>query len=166
MTNNIITPAGLHIPAGNILERSYWYGPNLATILTNSAETNGAFSLVKTILRKGFDPPLHMHTREDESNYILEGEILYTIGEQQFHAKAGDYVHLPRNVQHTFQLLTDTAQTLLLITPGGFEEMFMACGRPAEVLTLPPLTGKPPAAFFEKLMRVNEELGVTIFPSL
>lgn len=166
MMNNIITNAGLHVTATDMLQRSYWYGPNLATILTGSAETNGAFSLVKTILRKGFDPPLHMHTREEESNYVIEGEILYTIGGEQFHAKAGDYVHLPRNIQHTFQLLTDTAQTLLLITPGGFEEMFIACGRPAGALTLPPLAGKPPAAFFEKLLRVNEALGVTIFPSL
>lgn len=156
----------MHIPAEQLLQRSYWYGPNLVTILTSAKETNGAFSLVKTFLRKGFDPPLHLHTREEESSYILEGEILYTIGEERFHAKTGDYVHLPRNVQHTFQLLTGTAQTLLLITPGGFEEMFIACGRPAETMELPPLTGKPPATFFEKLLRVNIELGVTVFPSL
>lgn len=164
--NNLIQQNSLHISAEKMLERSYWYGPNLVTILTNNKETNGAFSLVNTLLRRGFDPPLHMHTREDESNYILEGEIIYTVGEETIYAKQGDYIHLPKNVPHTFKLVTETARTLLLITPGGFEKMFVECGTRAQALELPPLNGKPPAAFFEKLNQVNLELGVTIFPSL
>lgn len=164
--NNVILNTALHISAAQLLERSYWYGPNLATILTHASETAGAFSLVKNVLRKGFEPPLHIHSREDESNYILEGEIIYTVGEDTIYAKAGDYVYLPKGVPHTFKLVTDTASTLLLITPGGFEEMFIACSRPALAMELPPLTQKPPAAFFEKLAQVNEALGVTILPNL
>lgn len=166
MTTETINTA-LHVSAEQMLERSHWYGPNLVTILTHSSETNGAFSLVRAMLRRDFDPPLHVHSREDESNFILEGEILYTVGDEQIHAKAGDYVHLPKGTPHTFTLLTSTATTLLLITPGGFEEMFITCGRPALALELPPLTGeKPPKEFFEKLNRVNEVLGVTVLPSL
>jgi len=118
--NNTMQQPILHISAAQMLERSYWYGPNMVTILTTAAETNGAFSLVKNLLRRGFDPPLHMHTREDENNFIIEGEIVYTIGEETIHAKAGDYVHLPKNIPHTFKLVTETASTLLYITPGGF----------------------------------------------
>jgi quercetin dioxygenase-like cupin family protein len=160
--NNVMTQPLLHLPTEQHLERSYWYGPNLATILVSAEETNGSFSLLKTLLRKDFGPPLHVHEREDESNYILEGEIMYQVGEQTIIGRAGDYVHLPKNVPHTFQLISETASTLLLITPGGFEEMFVACGRKAESLELPPLTGKLPDAFFEKLARVNEALGVRI----
>ncbi len=156
----------MHLPTKKMLSRSYWYGPNLVTILTGSSETDGAFSLVKTLLRKGFEPPLHMHSREDESNFILEGEIVYTIGDKQFHAKTGDYVHLPKNIPHTFALISDTASTLMLMTPGGFEEMFIRCGRPAEAMELPPMVGRPPKEFFEMLNRVNAKLGVTIFPAL
>ncbi|MDI3318338.1 quercetin 2,3-dioxygenase [Pinibacter soli] len=164
--NNVMTQPLLHLPIEEHLERSYWYGPNLATILVSSEETNGSFSLLKMSMRKGFGPPLHVHEREDESNYILEGEIMYQIGEQTIIARAGDYVLLPKKIPHTFQLISETASTLLLITPGGFEEMFIACGKKAEKLELPPITGKLPEAFFEKQVRVNEALGVRIVPSL
>jgi quercetin dioxygenase-like cupin family protein len=163
---NVMTQHLLHLPIEEHLERSYWYGPNLMTILVSAEETNGAFSLLKTLLRKGFGPPLHVHDREDESNYILEGEIMYQIGEQTIIGKAGDYVYLPKNIPHTFSLISETASTLLLITPGGFEEMFIACGRKAERLELPPLAGKLPDSFFVKQARVNAELGVRIIPSL
>jgi len=160
--NNVLTQPLLHLPIEQHLERSYWYGPNLATILISAEETNGEFSLLKFQMRKGYGPPLHVHEREDEGNYILEGEIMYQIGEQTIIARAGDYVFLPRNIPHTFNLISETASTLLFITPGGFEEMFIACGRKAERLELPTLTGKLPDSFFEKQARVNEALGVRI----
>lgn len=164
--NSVMTQHLLHLPIEQHLERSYWYGPNLATILVSAEETNGAFSLLKIQQRKGFAPPLHVHEREDESNYILEGEVMYQIGEQTIIASAGDYVYLPKNIPHTFNLISETATTLLFITPGGFEEMFITCGRKAERLELPPLTGKLPEAFFEKQARVNEALGVRIVRAL
>ncbi|MBV4359935.1 quercetin 2,3-dioxygenase [Pinibacter aurantiacus] len=164
--NNVMTQHLLHLPIEQHLERSYWYGPNLATVLVSSEETNGAFSLLKIMQRKGFSPPLHVHEREDESNYILEGEIMFQIGEQTIIGRAGDFVHLPKNVPHTFNLISETASTLLLITPGGFEEMFIACGRRAERLELAPLTDKLPEGFFEKQARINEALGVRIVPKI
>ena len=165
--NNFMVSSALHISAEQMLQRSHWYGPNLVTILTHSSETNGAFSLVKTMLRRGFDPPLHIHSREDESNYVLDGEIVYTVGDEEIYAKTGDYVHLPKGVPHTFRLISETADTLLFITPGGFEEMFISCGRPALALELPALSGtRPPEEFFETLARVNEALGVTLLPAL
>lgn len=163
--NDIIMNMTLHISAAQMLERSHWYGTNLLTIITSASETNGAFSLVKNVMRKGFEPPLHVHTREDESNLIMKGEILFTVGDKTIHAKAGDYIHLPKNVPHTFKLLTDTAETLLVITPGGFEEMFIECSRPALSIELPPLGEKPPKEFFEKIKNVSETLGTVILPS-
>lgn len=163
--NDIIMNKTLHISAAQMLERSYWYGTNLLTIITSASETNGAFSLIKNVMRKGFEPPLHVHTREDESNLILKGEILFTVGEKTVHTKPGDYIHLPKNVPHTFKLLSDTAETLLMITPGGFEEMFVECSRPASTLELPPLNGKPPKEFFEKIKTASEALGAIILPS-
>ena len=163
--NNIIMDMTLHISAKQMLERSHWYGINLVTIITSASETNGTFSLVKNVMRKGFEPPLHMHTREDESNLILKGEILFTVGDKTIHAKAGDYIHLPKNVPHTFKLLSDTAETLLVITPGGFEEMFVECSRPALALELPPLGDKSTKEFFEKIKNVSEALGTFILPT-
>lgn len=164
--NDILMSTTLHVSGTEMLERSRWYGINLLTVIAYASETNGAFSLVKNVMRKGFEPPLHVHTREDESNFILKGEILFTVGDKTIHAKAGDYIHLPKNVPHTFKLLTGTAETLLVITPGGFEEMFVECSRPAPAMELPPLGEKPPKEFFEKIKRVSEALGTVILPSL
>jgi quercetin dioxygenase-like cupin family protein len=162
MNNNV-----MYTNEANMLERSRWYGPNLVTLLTLSEETGGAFSLVKTVLRKGFEPPLHIHSREEESTYILDGEIIFEVGEQIIHAKKGDFIHLPRFVPHTFRLVTETASTLLLITPGGFEEMFLRCSRPALAMELPPVpNGKPGPEFFELLKQANYELGITMLPNL
>jgi quercetin dioxygenase-like cupin family protein len=163
--NNVVLSRSLHVSSARALERSRWYGPNLLTIIAYASETNGAFSLVKNVIRKGFEPPLHVHTREDESNYVLKGEIIFTVGDETIHAKTGDYVHLPKNVPHTFKLVSDTAETLLVITPGGFEDMFVQCSRPASAVKLPPLGEAPPKEFFEKTKRVSESLGATILPS-
>jgi len=164
--NDIMMNTTLHISAAEMLKRSRWYGINLLTIITSASETNGAFSLVKNVMRKGFEPPLHVHTREDESNLVMKGEILFTVGDKTIHAKAGDYIHLPKNVPHTFKLLSDTAETLLVITPGGFEEMFIECSRPASAMELPPLGEKPSKDFFEKIKNVSESLGTVVLPSL
>ena len=163
--NNVLLNKTLHVSSEQTLERSRWFGPNLVTIIAYASETNGEFSLVKNVIRKGFTPPLHVHTREDESNFVLSGEIIYTVGDTTIHAKAGDYVHLPKNVPHTFELVSNTAETLLVITPGGFEDMFVQCSRPASVVDLPPLGEAPPKEFFEKMKHVSESLGSTILPS-
>ena len=163
--NDILLNKTLHVSSKQTLERSRWFGPNLLTVIAYASETNGAFSLIKNVIRKGFSPPLHVHTREDESNFVLSGEIIYTVGEKTIHAKAGDYVHLPKNVPHTFKLVSDTAETLLVITPGGFEDMFVQCSRPASVVELPPLGEAPPKEFFEKIKQVSESLGSSFVPN-
>ncbi|MGN6395883.1 MAG: cupin domain-containing protein [Mucilaginibacter sp.] len=166
MTEQIVNPI-VHVTGDQLLERSRWYGPNLFTFLTTAEETQGAFSLIKCTLRKGFAPPPHIHTKEDESYFILDGEVQYEIGERVIHAKPGDYVHSPRLTAHTFKLLTDTATVLLLITPGGFEELFIRFSRPAQAMELPPVpTERPGKEFFENMDRLSTQLGVTTLPSL
>lgn len=156
-----------HICSEQMLERSHWFGPNLITFLITSAETKGAFALIRCVLKKGFEPPLHIHSNEDESSFILDGEIQYQAGERDIHAKAGDFVHLPKLVPHTFKPITDTVTLLLLITPGGFEEMFRQCSRPATTFALPTVAGeKPDASFFELMTKANRDLGVLLLPDL
>ncbi len=157
----------LHVDKDDMLARSRWYGPNFFTFLAKAEETNGAFSVLRCKLRRGFEPPKHVHTKEEESYVILDGEIIYELGDQSIHASAGDYVHLPRNISHKFRLVSETVTFILIITPGGFEQLFWEFSRPAEYLDLPPVdVAKPPKEFFEAMERLNEKLGVTMFPDL
>lgn len=167
MTTELNAGGTKHVTGEQILERSRWYGPNLFTFLTTAEETGGTFSLTKITLRKGFEPPRHVHSKEEESYFILEGEIIYEAGDQLIRANAGDYVHLPRLIPHRFKLVSETVTLLLMITPGGFENMFIQCSRPALSMELPPLpTGRPAPEFFEKVNRISADLGVTTLPEL
>lgn len=128
------------------LDRSRWYSGYLLTMLATGEETGGRFSLVEEVGRKGLsaDSPTHLHTREDESFYVLEGEVTFSIGDEVVHATAGSFVFLPRGVPHRFVLASEHVRMLNLCSPAGFEGFFEALSVPAEAMTLPPPPDGPP----------------------
>ncbi len=143
-------------------ETSVWYQGHLFTFLAEAEDTAGQFSLLDAIIRQGFEPPPHTHSLEDESYYLLEGEIDFLIGDQNVPAKPGDFVYLPRHVLHGFTLRTPQARAVILITPAGLERGFRALSEPAATLTLPPIpVGPPPVA---QLLKIFGDLGVVFAP--
>ena len=85
--------------------------------------TGGALSVFETSIDAG--PPLHVHDREDECFYVLDGELTVRCGGDTFGAPAGSFVFLPRGRPHQFRSATDGSARLLLITvPGGIEDYF------------------------------------------
>ena len=119
------------------LERSKWYMGMLLTNLTETPDTNGAFSLFEAILVPGTEPPPHMHSREDELFYVLEGEFDVYVGEEVFNGKTGECIFLPRLKPHAFIIRSPRLRLLILFTPGGLEEAFRSGGSPAQYLDLP-----------------------------
>jgi quercetin dioxygenase-like cupin family protein len=147
------------------LENSIHYIAHTFSFLATGKDTGGAFALIHCHFRKGFTPPPHFHQLEEESFYILEGEINFHVGDQKFTAGAGELIVLPKNVPHYFNLLTDTAKALLLITPAGFEVFFKEFGRPAQTLDLPPVpTENPRKEMFESMNKRMIELGNVFVP--
>jgi len=139
-------------------ENSYWYIGHLMSLLITSKETDGAYALLRATERRGLEPPPHTHTKEDEAFLILEGEVLYTVGTQTFHAKAGDIMFLPKNIQHSFKIQTETLETLIFLTPGGLENYFVEMSQPAEEVQLPPVPQGPPD--IKKLVKTASKYGV------
>jgi mannose-6-phosphate isomerase-like protein (cupin superfamily) len=94
------------------------------------AETGGTFSLVEhPIPPRTLVAPLHIHTREDEYSYVLEGRMGALLGEDVVYAEPGDLVFKPRNQWHTFWNAGDTTCRLLeIISPAGFEHFFNELG--------------------------------------
>jgi quercetin dioxygenase-like cupin family protein len=136
-----------------------WFLRNRMTIKATADTTGGAFGLVESSIAPGFSPPLHVHRLEDESFYVLEGDLTMRCGERTFRATAGAFVFLPRNIPHTFVVEGDRpARMLTLLTPGGGERVFIEGGRPAEHDGLPPAT--PPD--IEALKRVSGRYGAEI----
>ena len=119
-------------------ERQYWWQGALMTIKASSADTGGALGLVEAVFPASFGPPRHVHSREDEAFYVLEGEIRFRSGDEEIVGRAGDWVYGPRGVPHSFHTGPDGARALVLVMPGGFEEMFADGGVPAVPGSAPP----------------------------
>jgi mannose-6-phosphate isomerase-like protein (cupin superfamily) len=109
------------------------------------AESGGGFSLVEhPIPPRTLVAPLHLHEREDEYSYVLEGRMGARLGDDVVFAEPGDLVFKPRNQWHTFWNAGDTTCRILeIISPAGFEHFFdelgerMAAARAVSVAELP-----------------------------
>ena len=119
---------------------SVWYLGNLFTILAGSEDTEGRFALIEILASKGTEPPRHVHHREDEAFYVLEGETTFYIGDEIYAATPGTFVFAPRGIPHSWVVETDVVRKLVSLTPGGAEEHFRdpRFGEPARTPTLPP----------------------------
>jgi mannose-6-phosphate isomerase-like protein (cupin superfamily) len=90
-----------------------------------SADTNGAAAIFHLTVPPMSGPPMHRHSREDEWFYVLQGQITAKIGDRQVVLDAGGSGYASRATVHTFQNFGDaTAQMLVMVTPGGFNQFF------------------------------------------
>src|SRR5712692_1591827 len=127
--------------------RSFWYMGSLMSFIADRDDTGGQFAFFEVTSPKGDGPPLHIHRDTDESLYIIEGVYTFLVGDERIEAPAGTFVFLPRGIPHTFQVASETARALGIVTPGGFEGYFKAMGEPARELVLPaPPQGAPDIA--------------------
>jgi mannose-6-phosphate isomerase-like protein (cupin superfamily) len=84
-------------------------------------------------------PPPHIHLREDESFWVLDGEFSVLLGERTVQAGPGAFVHIPKGTLHTYKNTGSTpGRMIVLLTPGGFEKLWEEVGEPAAQLTTPP----------------------------
>jgi mannose-6-phosphate isomerase-like protein (cupin superfamily) len=90
-----------------------------------STDTDGAYSLIEVIDQPQAGPPLHLHRREDESFYILEGTFAFQIGDSVLTATAGWFMTAPKGVPHSYKNIgTTPAKMLALFVPAGIENFF------------------------------------------
>jgi mannose-6-phosphate isomerase-like protein (cupin superfamily) len=99
--------AGQGIPNG---------GPDLKASV---ASTGGALTLIESRTTGG--APMHVHSREDECFYVLEGTIVVHCGEDEYEAGPGSFVFLPRGVPHDWDVRGEVATVLIVGVPGGLE---------------------------------------------
>jgi quercetin dioxygenase-like cupin family protein len=111
-------------------------GPNAGRTVTRSSgsstelkidgqQSGGEWAVVEWHLRAGDEPPIHTHTREDETVYVLEGSITAFVGDQRIVVEAGSYAALPKNVSHGLTVRGDEARLLITLEPAGAEYFFV-----------------------------------------
>ena len=132
-----VVGSGVFLRAGE--GEPFWFLHNRAVVKATAESTGGSFGLLESCIPAGASPPLHVHHREDETFWVLEGTFTILCGDRTFRAGPGSYVFLPRDVPHGFVVEgPGDARLLTLLTPGGGEGFFVEAGRPAEGPGLPP----------------------------
>src|SRR5499427_6183183 len=141
------------------LDHSVWYNGSLMTFLATGEDTHGQFALIEAVARRGNVPPPHIHHREDEIFYILEGEIVVSVGDRTIKGTAGTMVFLPRDVPHSFTIESDQSRMLILLTPAGLERWFKEFSVPATAMTLPP-ADEPAYGEVQRMLEAAPRYGI------
>lgn len=120
------------------------------TFKVRGEQTGGGLTALENVIPPGQGPPLHAHADADESWYVLEGDLRFSLDGEIRQAPPGSFVFVPRGVAHCFQNIgPGAARVLVLFTPAGMERFF---DRFAE------LSAPDPAAFAE----IGEPLGMRV----
>ncbi len=131
------------------------------TLLFSSEETGGSYALLEFEIQKGRGSPPHIHSREDESFYVLSGAVDFMLDGKTVHAKAGDVVFGPRGISHNFTGASDVpARMICLVSPGGFEKFLVAAGTPVVDRDQPP--PEPTEQAIQHLLKIAPEFGLTM----
>jgi quercetin dioxygenase-like cupin family protein len=141
------------------LDRSVWYSGWLMTFLATAEDTQGKFALIEGVARKGNVPPPHIHHREEESFYVLEGEMTVSIADRTVKATPGTMVTVPRHVVHSFTIDSEQLRVLILVTPAGMDGWFKEFSVPAPAMTLPP-AAEVPYSEIERMIEVSPKYGM------
>src|SRR3954451_11779028 len=129
--------------------------------LATGEDTDGKYALWEAIVAPGGGPPQHVHSREEDGFYVVEGEITFQVGDKRLVATAGMFANMPVGTPHSFKNESgQPAKMLISVAPAGLEQMFFDVGVPlAEGAT----TALPPTKqVIEKLLAIALRSGVEI----
>lgn len=142
-------------------QKALWHLGGLLRIRASGAATDGALAIVEEQARLGYRTPPHVHTREDETLYIIDGELSYRRGDEAGRAGPGEVVFLPRHVAHNFEVVSGQARFLLMVTPAGFESFFQQVSGTARADRIP-AEAESAAVGAQAMTAAASRLGVTI----
>jgi quercetin dioxygenase-like cupin family protein len=129
-----------------------WGPGDLYTMLVTGEESNNALFQFEAVVPKGGGPPPHIHSKEDETFYVVSGELEMLLGDKNYTAKAGDFVYIPRGTVHQFKNVGgDTAVQFVTFVGAGMENFFKEVFPEAKDRNV-----QPPPVTDELIRRMNE----------
>jgi quercetin dioxygenase-like cupin family protein len=156
MTETITSP--YRVASGEGLADVWWKSGRI-TVKIAGAETGNAFSQIETDDPRGSGPPLHLHHNEDETFYVLEGDVTVQVGDERIDLEAGDFLFGPRGVAHAYVVRSERARMLVTASPAGVEQFFVSHGLPVTGAEPPTDAVMPP---MDELMRLFADYGCEI----
>ena len=136
-----------------------WWKSGRLTVKAGGAEAGHAFSQIEVDDPRGTGPPLHLHRNEDETFYVLEGEVTFLVGEERVDLAAGDYLFAPREIPHAYIVRSERARMLVTASPGGVEQVFVSAGVPVTGTEPPTDAVMPP---MDEMARLFADYGCEI----
>lgn len=121
-----------------------WWFASLAVIKATAADTGGQMTIIEVTEPPGAEAPLHVHYRDDEGFWVLDGDVVFEVGGTSIEAHAGDYAFGPHGIPHRYTVGSAGCRMLFICTPGGFEDLVVAMSVPAQSRTLPPPSDQEP----------------------
>ena len=141
--------------------RAAWVVGDLYTVKASGEETGEAFALIEVMVPPQSGPPPHLHHREDEAFYVLEGEFEVHIDEQRLTAGPGSWIQMAKGSLHHFKNVgSRPAKMLILATPAGLDRFFLEAGRDATDTS--PDSGAATPEDKERLLAVAPKYGIEI----
>jgi quercetin dioxygenase-like cupin family protein len=159
-TKGFSSEAAAPIALGANEGESLWFLGSHVLIKASAETTAGRVAVIEHLSPRGSGSPLHVHHREDEWFYVIEGELTFWVGGQVIDAPAGSFVYGPRDIPHTFTVSSETARYLLVTEPGDFAAFMRTQSVPATDQVIPPPATEPPDV--AALAQVAAEYGIEI----
>jgi mannose-6-phosphate isomerase-like protein (cupin superfamily) len=142
--------------------RTYWLIEDRITVKITGEQTLGAYAMIEGVVPPGGGTPPHVHHREDEAFYVLEGEVTFYSGGREVTVRPGGFLHGPKGVPHHFRNNGDVpAKMLTTASPPGFEKFVAEAGVPVEESPAPPAPGPET---FARLSAAAEKYGIELLP--
>jgi mannose-6-phosphate isomerase-like protein (cupin superfamily) len=113
-------------------------GDDVYATLATGAETHGGYFLTHSIVPPGGGPPAHIHTREEEAFFLLRGELVFLLGDEEVTVPAGTFLNVPRGTKHRFRNdAAVEAEMIFWFAPAGIEGLFEElAAHPEEILAI------------------------------
>jgi quercetin dioxygenase-like cupin family protein len=165
--NTLLSEAGgqnvLVVPPDALGRPAYYSAGTLSTLLATGQETGGAFSLLNIVSLPLFGTPPHIHTREDEVYYVLDGQVNFQLGSptgpQNIAATPGTFAFLPKGRPHAWQNTGTTLANILVFPfPAGFEGFIIDQNQPV-IDRSAPIPASPPTP---EIFDIAQEYGLQV----
>ncbi len=122
---------------------------NILDVKISGNDTDGGFAMFEqTSISQGRGTPLHVHHKQDEVFYVVEGEYYFQVGDDKFHGFAGDTIFLPMKVPHAWTQISLKGKMTVTFQPAGKMENFF--------VTIAALNHEPTKEEMGKIFEENE----------
>jgi quercetin dioxygenase-like cupin family protein len=151
----------IHVAPGE--GHAIWAMSSLFEIKLDAAASGGSLAVMEVVQPPGVATPLHVHHREAEAFFVMDGTMTYEAGGVVHELERGSFMYLPKEIPHRFRVTgTSPVRFLALVAPAGLEGLYQSVGGPAIERRLPEPTPEDVAAEFGRWGTVAPDYGLEV----